>query len=135
METKTNDLPNGIFINLKVFDVSNEDVKSKAGSYCFVITDGKTFKAIGPYVEWDEVEEFIMENPSLTSIYYSDDNWEANDKTNDYMNASHESGYWPTDESPLGAVVQSINCENRGYPSINYFLICDGKTLLEDCLN
>ena len=129
METKTNDLPDGIFIDLKVFDVQNEDVKSNAESYCFVITDGRTFKAIGEYVPWDEVEDFIMENPSLTSIYYSD-TWEANDKISDYINASHESGCWPTDDTPLGAVVQSINCENRGYPSINYFLICDGKTLL-----
>ena len=135
METKTNDLPNGIFIDLKVFDVSNEDVKSNAADYCFFITDGRTFKAIGPYVDWDEVEEFIMENPSFTSIYYSPETWEANDKTNDYINASHESGWWPTDETAIGAVVQSINLEHWRYPSINYALICDGKTLLEDCLN
>ena len=127
-------IENGIYIELHKFSMDDEEIKSKAYDYAFFITeDNRSWRAVY-MLDWDDVEMFLEENSDSNNVYYAE-TYEVNQLTKDFLHLCTEMGCWPTDEDPLGAVVQSVNIENRGYPSINFFLIHDGETIYEDCLN
>lgn len=124
---------NGIFIELHKFSMDDEEIKSKIFYALFITKDNRSCRAV--YVtEWDDVEMLLEENPDYNNVYYAE-TYDMNKSTKKFLDSCDDMGIWPTDEDPLGAVVQSVNLEDRGYPSINFFLIHDGKTIYEDCLN
>ena len=110
---------------------TEEEVRDYASDYYFFLTDNNGNFKVFPQVCWDEIQEFLDENPEYSTIYYG----EAYCEISESAKAIYDGDDWPNyDREMEHAICQAMGCDyfdNYCYPDIDFNLIYNGEVIYE----
>ena len=111
---------------------TEEKVRDYAGNYDFFLTDNNGNFKVFPRVDWDEIQDFLDENPEYSTIYYGE-----TCEISESAKAIYDGDDWPNyDREMRDAICQAVDpdyfyFDNYCYPAIDFNLIYNGEVIYE----